>query len=602
VGHDSHGIDSVSLREDATGLYALAEPKGVETLVLSGLTIIEVALSLPGPFLFAGLLDRALNVLQVRDLVVFAISMLALELASMGMRIWRVRLNRVLSLNTANRLRDRFFTHLLHLPYSWYLQHRSGGQASSYLSDIDDIDRAVTGLVDRGLRSVLMMGFLALSFIFWNPLLASVALVTIPLTVLCQRKLRHRVRKSSRERVDCRENMVSTVSEAVTHYQAVKAYVLEDYIEAQVSNLSQRYANISTALETRQAALRSTSSVMLLGVQYGFFVLGACLVISGGLALSAFLGQMVLLGRLVAPMNTLMDYGNELSRCRGALSRVQSTLALVREDSGDDARQALVPQQTGGLSVWAQQLEFRFDERLPLMQGWNFDIKAGQSVALVGPSGSGKTTLLNLLLGLFTGYEGSLRIDGIERRELSHASVRKRVGVVFQEQQMFNASVRDNLALACDGIPTDGELWEALRLAHAEDFVRAFPQQLETILGVDGIQCSGGQRQRLAIAQTLLSNPALLLLDEATSALDSFSEAHIQAALKELMHSRTSIVVAHRLSTVREADKILVVDGGQIVEQGHHEQLLNQNGIYARLCRAQQQGFLDWDQVKGTTS
>jgi ABC-type multidrug transport system fused ATPase/permease subunit len=588
----------VSFVVDIQSLFKLAQPKRSATITLSILTGVEVLLSIPGPLLFAWLIERAMTKLTLNDLLLFSLSLLVLELSSMALRILRVRLNRVLALDAANRLRDRFFTHILHLPYMWYLDHRSGGQSSSYLSDIDDIDRAVTGLVDRGMRSILMMVFLSITFLIWNPLVAIAALITIPITILLQRKLRKRVRSSSREKVDCRENLVSTVSEAVTHFQAVKAFVLEKYIGDKVEALSERYAHIATHLETRQAAMRSSSSVMLLGVQYAFFIFGALLVLAKELALSAFLGQMVLLGRLVAPMNTILDYSTELSRCRAALSRVQATLDLQREDDGDEERATLIPRASRGLAVEAKDLTFSFDDRLPLMEGWNFFIQPGQRVALVGASGSGKTTLLNLLLGLHSGYGGQLKLDGLERRDLSQVSARRHLGVVFQEQQLFNVSIRDNLSLALEGEVGDEELWKVLEMAHAAEFVREFPGQLDTIVGVDGIQCSGGQRQRLAIAQTLLRDPPLLLLDEATSALDSFSEAHIQGALTELMNSRTSIVVAHRLSTVRDADLILVIDQGVVAEQGRHHELLDRGGLYAKLCRAQVQGFLGWDDAQ----
>jgi ABC-type multidrug transport system fused ATPase/permease subunit len=514
------------------------------------------------------------------------------------MRIIRVRYNRTLAVETANQLRDRFFTHLLHLPYNWYLENRSGGQSSSYLSDIDHIDIAVVGVIDRGLRSVLQLVFTAITFLIWNPFVATVALVIFPITILLQRSLRKRVRDSSREKVNIRENMLSTLAEAITHFQAVKAFVLENHISSKINALSNRYAQTSEHLETRQAILRSTSSVMLLGVQYSFFVFGAILVILKNLPLPSFLGQMVLLGRLTAPLNTLMDYGSELTRCRAALHRVKETLNLEREDIDDKIKNNLSGVNINGLSIRAQNLEFEFDSRLPLMKGWNFDVPAGQTVAIVGASGSGKSTLINLILGLHKNYRGELQLNGIERNNLSQSSVRQKIAVVFQEQHLFNSSIRENLELALDQKSDDQTLWDALDKAHASDFVRECVNGLDTKVGVDGVKLSGGQRQRLAIAQALLRDPMLLLLDEATSALDSFSEFHIQSALSELKHTRTCIIIAHRLSTVRNADQILVVKDGIIAESGNHPTLLSAGGVYSKLCKAQEEGILHWEKLE----
>ena len=585
---------------DMKGLAELAKPNRKTVILLVMMTALEVILSLPNPILFAWLLDKALNDLVIQDLVIFTVAFLFLECSSAGLRILRVKHNRSLAIETANRLRDQFFGHLLHLPYQWYLENRSGGQASSYLSDIDHIDKAVVGVVDRGLRSSLQIIFTGITFMIWNPLVGLAAMVIIPLTVLVQRSLRNRVRSSSREKVDIRENLVSTLSEAVTHFQAVKAFVLEKFIASKVNLLSINYAKTSEQLETRQALLRSSSSVMLLGVQYGFFVFGAILVMVKRLSLPSFLGQMVLLGRLTAPLNTLMDYSAELTRCRAALHRVKSTMALAREDDGDEHRESLKPLGDKGLRLVAKSLEFQFDSRLPLMEGWDFEIESGQTIAIVGSSGSGKSTLINLILGLHKGYKGELIIDGVERKNLSQSSIRKHVSVVFQEQHLFNSTIRENLSWAVDDAPSDQTLWEVLEKAHAKEFVTELPYGLDTLVGVDGVKLSGGQRQRLAIAQALLRDPMLLLLDEATSALDSFSEAHIQSALEELKHTRTCIVVAHRLSTVRNADKIFVVKDGLIVERGHHEELMTQNGVYASLCDAQEEGMLQWDKVEGS--
>ncbi len=590
----------MKILSDIKELIELAQPNKKTALYLIFMTALEVLLSLPNPILFAWILERAIDNLQISDIVIFSISLLFLEFSSAGIRIIRVRYNRSLAVETANKLRDRFFTHLLHLPYNWYLENRSGGQSSSYMSDIDHIDKAVVDVVDRGLRSTMQIVFTAITFLIWNPFVATVALVIVPLTILLQRSLRKRVRDSSREKVDIRENMLSTLAEAVTHFQAVKAFVLENHIYSKINNLSARFALTSERLETKQAILRSTSSVILLGVQYSFFVFGSILVIFKKLSLPPFLGQMVLLGRLTAPLNTLMDYGTELTRCRAALHRVKETLSLEREDEEDKYKSELPNLKANGLAIEAKNLEFNFDSRLPLMKGWDFKIQSGQTIAIVGASGSGKSTLINLILGLHKGYKGALKINGIERRDTTQHSIRNKVAVVFQEQNLFNSSIRENLELALNEKSDDNLLWNALEKAHAIDFVRELPSGLDTKVGVDGVKLSGGQRQRLAIAQALLRDPMLLLLDEATSALDSFSEVHIQTALSELKHTRTCIIVAHRLSTVRNADQIFVVKDGTIVEKGNHQELMSVQGVYSKLCDAQVEGILHWEKIEGS--
>jgi len=579
-------------------LWSLARPDRGLVATLIAVTALAEILALPGPFLLAWIIAEMEGSLDGRNMALFVGANLALMAGQGAFAVWRVRLNRRVALAASGRVRRSFFAKLLHLPYPFFLEHQAGGLANNFLNDVDDIDRAVGGLIERGLRSIVMLLLFGGALALWNPLVGGCALVGLPLAILGQRGIRVAVRRASRRKVDRRREMMDLVSESVAHPAAVKAFVLEDAHRQRAARASEAFADETVGLETWQATLRSSASVLMIFVQYAFFVVGAWMVIEGDLTIGAFVGQLVLIGRLTGPINTLLEYGSELGRSRAAMHRVDEVMAM--EDEGSGSRPLGLP-ALGDPAVAIEDLRFRFDPRVPLIEGWDFALRRGDTVALVGTSGSGKTTLFHLLLGLHQDYAGRILVGGRDLARTDLAELRRISGAVFQEQMLFRGSIRDNLLLGADDPDAvdDRELWRILGMAHAEDFVREIPGGLDAPVGHGGVTLSGGQRQRLAIARVLVKNPPLLLLDEATSALDTISERHVQAALDELVSERTSIVIAHRLSTVARADLILVIDGGRIVERGDHAALLAAGGIYRRLFDAQVEGFLRWDRSDG---
>jgi len=377
---------------------------------------------------------------------------------------------------------------------------------------------------------------------------------------------------------------------ALQAFQEALTETLEAIHQLRAANRERHYLNhvIDLAREIRvhaaafswrsDAASRLSFAVFLIGID-GFRAVAMLMVAFSSLTLGQMIAVFGYLWFMLTPVDTLFSLQVSWQAARAALERVNRLLALAQEPLYPARRNPFEHQRTNALSL--RDIRFRYGEGPLVLDGINLDIARGERVGLVGASGGGKSTLVQVILGLYPPVSGDLLIDGISVRDIGFERVRAHVGTVLQHPALFNDTVRNNLTL---GVPhDDAALWSALGDAELGEFVKGMPQGLESIIGRDGIRLSGGQRQRLAIARLLLADPNIVILDEATSALDQETEARIHAAIRRRLAGRTMLIVAHRLSAVKEADRVCVFDAGQIVEHGHHEQLVQQGGVYERL-------------------
>ncbi|WP_394696903.1 ABC transporter transmembrane domain-containing protein [Pseudoxanthomonas japonensis] len=486
-------------------------------------------------------------------------------------------------------LRGQLYGHLIGLDAEFHDRTRSGELVSRLSADSELLRTVVATSMSVALRSsVTVIGSLGMLFVT-SPRLAAFALIGIPLAVLPIVLGARRLEKASRASQDRVADANTLASETLGAVRTVQAHAREPYERGRFG------AAIATAVDTARRRIRAQAWVTAAAITliFGAITLvlwsGAHDVIDGTMS-AGTLGQFVLYALIGGgSVGALAEVWNELQRAAGGMGRIAELLNETPAIRAPGTPRTLPVPVKGEIRF--DNVSFHYPSRpdLPALDDFDLTVHPGETVALVGPSGAGKSTVFSMLLRFHDAQTGSVRVDGVDLRELAPADLREHIALVPQQPTIFAASAAENIRYGkLDA--TDAELQAAAEAAEADDFIRELPGGFDSQLGERGARLSGGQQQRIAIARALLKDAPILLLDEATSALDAQSERAVQNALERLMDGRTTLVIAHRLATVQKADRIVVMDRGRIVAQGTHAELLAQDGLYAELARLQ---FLD---------
>jgi ATP-binding cassette subfamily B protein len=555
-------------------------------LVLVGLLIAASSLvGLGSPFLLRGIIDNALPHKDTGLLALLALGMIGVAVVSTIVGVYQTLLSTTIGQRIMRDLRVAVYSHLQRMSLAFFTKTRTGEVQSRIANDIGGMQAIVTSTATSIVSNATVVVASAVAMLAMDVRLALLSFVLLPGTVWINRRVGSMRRRLTTERQRRLALMTSQVQESLS-----VSGVLLGRSMGRSPELTERFAGDAGGLADLEVRSQMAGKWQQSTISITFAAVPAVTYWLGGLALAG--GSTVSIGTLVAfttlqsslfnPLNALLRTGVQVQSSLALFARIFEYLDLP-VDIVENPSPIALPAVRG--DVRFSDVSFAYEPGAPTLTDVSLDVPAGSTLAVVGATGSGKTTLGYLLARLYDVDSGSITIDGVDVRDLSLATLSSTVGVVSQDPYLLHASIAENLRFARPDA-TDDELVEAARAARIHDLIASLPEGYDTVVGERGYRFSGGEKQRLAIARTVLRNPPVLVLDEATSALDTRTERSVQAALDELSAGRTTITVAHRLSTVRFADRIAVLDRGRLVELGSHDELLAAGGRYAELVAA----------------
>ena len=553
---------------------------------MCALIVFSAAIGVISPFLLREVLDVAIPEENVGLLTWLVAGMVAIPVVTGVIGVWQTLLSNQVGQSVMHDLRSRVYRHLQRLSLAFFTRTRTGEVQSRIANDIGGIETVVTSTATSVLSNVttVLATIVAMVLLDWR--LAAFALALLPLFVWLTKRVGAQRKKVTAER----QASLADVSSIVQESLSVSGILLGKTM-GRTDDLAERFEGESRRLADLEVRSRMTGRWMMSSIQMTFAIMPALVYWFAGFSIAQGSGS-ITIGTLVAFTTLQTRLFFPIGSLLGVQLEVQSSLALFDRifeyldqevDIVEGTQTLTEPRGEVALdSVW-----FRYDDAAWTLQDVSFTVPPGTKTALVGETGSGKTTCAYLVARLYDATEGSVSIDGVDIRDLTFDSLADTVGVVSQETYLFHASVRENLRFARPSA-SDEEIEEAARAAQIHELIATLPEGYDTMVGERGYRFSGGEKQRMAIARTILRNPPVLVLDEATSSLDTQTERLVQEALEQLAEGRTTIAIAHRLSTVRDADQIVVLDRGRVVELGTYDELIARGGRFAELVAGDQ--------------
>jgi ATP-binding cassette subfamily B protein len=570
-------------------IIRLFRPYRARLGLVGGLIVVSAGLGVVSPFLLRAVLDTAIQVdpstgeatVRLGLLTALVAGMVAIPIVTGVLGVWQTLLSNLVGQAVMHDLRTSVYRHLQRLSLAFFTRTRTGEVQSRIANDIGGIENVVTTTATSVLSNVTTVVATVIAMVLLDWRLAAFALALLPLFVWLTKRVGEQRKKVTAER----QASLADVSSIVQESLSVSGILLGKTM-GRASDLATRFETESERLAGLEVRSRMTGRWMMAAIQTTFAVMPALVYLFAGWTIERG-STTITIGTLVAFTTLQTRLFFPIGGLLGVQLEVQSSLALFDRifeyldqpvDIAEGTREIDRPRGDVAFDdVW-----FRYEQDAWTLEDVSFSVPAGTKTALVGETGSGKTTCAYLVARLYDATRGTVSIDGIDVRDLTFPSLTAAVGVVSQETYLFHASVRENLRFARPDA-TDEQVEDAARAGQIHDLIASLPEGYETVVGERGYRFSGGEKQRIAIARTILRNPPILVLDEATSALDTQTERAVQAALERLAEGRTVIAIAHRLSTVRDADQIVVLDRGRIVERGTHDELLSLGGRYASL-------------------